>query len=252
MPLLKKWSDTSLARSLVILNSVQLLPIIYIFMLHLEDKEFRNVALPLGRHPLMRMPVFIMGIIAGLQTLRANSGEITEDESKRRTQTWSRRVYRTAFIYLAATIFLSMPQRLGAPKELRLLIRSYLFLHTKVLLMQGLVSDGGRSLVTRILSTRPLLFLGKISMAVYLYHVPVIQFLDYYHGGKREFSLQGNTPVKTLYSSFALLDPFLHHFLHLPVDQLLAGVQHGDLHLPSAAVIGEAALGGDGVLKIFT
>ena len=54
-----------------------------------------------------------------------------------------------------------MPQRLGAPKELRLLIRSYLFLHTKVLLMQGLVSDGGRSLVTRILSTRPLLFLGN-------------------------------------------------------------------------------------------
>ena len=48
--------------------------------------------------------------------------------------------------------------------------------------------------------------------------------------------------------TFALLDPFLHHFLHLPVDQLLAGVQHGDLHLPSAAVIGEAALGGDGVL----
>ena len=50
--------------------------------------------------------------------------------------------------------------------------------------------------------------------------------------------------------TFALLDPFLHHLLHLPVDQLLAGVQHGDLHLPSGAVIGEAALGCDGVLGI--
>ena len=114
--------------------------------------RFRNVALPMGRHPLIHMPVFIMGIITGLQTLRednndsctdpnlhisscrANSDDIMEDE--RRKQTWARRVFRTVLIYLAAIIFLSMPQRQGAPKELRLLIRSYLFLDTKLLLIK--------------------------------------------------------------------------------------------------------------------
>ena len=39
LPLLKKLSDTSLARSLVILNSVQLLPVIYTIILQIEPKE---------------------------------------------------------------------------------------------------------------------------------------------------------------------------------------------------------------------
>jgi len=203
LPLLRKLSDASLAKSLVILYYVQLAPVWYMF--HYDYTR----TLPISRHPLVRMPVFVMGIIAGLQKLREVSNEKFSDpnlskpflhdiipwgitssspepndmDEETRTRKWRARIYGS-FILIAAAVSYFFTKKFTYKYHgfAVYILGNYGLVHLQLLLVQGLVADRGHSVLGKFLRTQPLIFVGRISMAAYLYHIPVYNYLNKYHG----------------------------------------------------------------------
>ena len=141
------------------------------------------------------MPVFIMGIIAGLQKNRevndgkfsdhnlskhflhnifpwgfSFNGEQAEDmDGASRKQKWIRRIYGSFCIMTVSIAFFFTDNMTytfqGWSVDLRPFIRfvagHFFFVHLQLLLVQGLVNDEGESLLGKILRTRPLQYLGN-------------------------------------------------------------------------------------------
>ena len=143
-----------------------------------------NRTLPISRHPLVRMPVFVMGIIAGLQKLREVNDEKFSDpnlsklflhdilpwgitsscpdmDEKTRARKWTARVYGS-FILIAAAVSYFFTKKFTYKFHgfAVYILGDYGLVHLQLLLVQGLVSDGGNSVVGKLLRTRPLIFLG--------------------------------------------------------------------------------------------
>jgi len=64
---LKKLSDEMISRLIVIIYWFQLLPF---FLVWYTSEDYKNVSVAIAWNPLSRLPVFILGILGGLQTLR--------------------------------------------------------------------------------------------------------------------------------------------------------------------------------------
>lgn len=141
------------------------------------------------------MPVFFMGIIAGLQKNReVNDGKFSDhnlskhflhnilpwglsfheeqpedmDEATRK-QKWTRRVYGSFCIMIASILFFFTDDMTytfqGWSVDLRPFIRfiagHFFFVHLQLLLVQGLVNDEGDSLLGKMLRKRPFQYLGN-------------------------------------------------------------------------------------------
>ena len=161
----------------------------------LFDKAVSLRTLPISRHPIVRMPVFVMGIIAGLQKVReVNDGKYSdpnmsktflhdiipwgiffskkkteEDDEGVRTEKWTRRVSTSFYIIAAATSFFftnitpsnAQGWALSLSTFLRFIAGHYVFVHLQLLLIQGLVNNKGEGYIGKILKTRPAIFLGR-------------------------------------------------------------------------------------------
>ena len=93
--------------------------------------------------------------------------------------------------------------------------------YTQLMIIVGLCMDGGRSLTARFFSTRLMQFLGRISMAYYLVHYPMIFWINlcYYgpfEGEKPEWATfpPWATPIMMILS--VLLATLLTLFLEEP------------------------------------
>ena len=135
----------------------------------------------------MRLPVFVMGIIAGLQKLREVNNEKFSDpnlsklflhdvlpwgimsscptpndtDGKTRTRKWTARVYGSSILIAAAvSYFFTKKFTYKFHGFAVYILGDYGLVHLQLLLVQGLVSDGGNSVLGKLLRTRPLIFLG--------------------------------------------------------------------------------------------
>ena len=144
--------------------------------------------LPISRHPIVRMPVFVMGIIAGLQKIREVNQEQFSDPNlskiflhdiipwgvvscwkesgdmgvEKRTRKWIHRVY-LAFLIITASVSYFFTKKY-AYKYNGFVVWDYGLVHLQLLMVQGLINDGGHSIVGMILRTQPLRFLGKFRL----------------------------------------------------------------------------------------
>lgn len=208
---LQSFSDASIARAIVVLYYIQLLPFFFAVCIwntsvldYLGDIiwKFNTIA----RNPMLRMPVFVMGILSGLQKIREEDEDNFTDQNlsknfihdilpwgifynKKCTKDlyqeskeikWRWRVDRNSLfiiLYLLVCIYAGKHyDRIQKSSNYSFVMThssQYFLVHLQVLIIRGLTSDGSSSYVSKLCKAGFTTFLGRISMAVYLYHMPV-------------------------------------------------------------------------------
>jgi len=133
--------------------------------------------------PPSRLPVFIMGVLAGL--LRSQGLSLRERQSAWTVADWRRRsdVLAIAFVlsFIGVMIVENYPD-----KEWELMSAVWMQLGIAWWALQFIVAltfDEGTSISARMLTSKVALFCGRFSYAIYLLHVPVIQYVCWMHNG---------------------------------------------------------------------
>ena len=180
-------------------------------------------------HPIVRFPLFIMGVAAGLQVLRYHNKKSYKDEYLYRNLfhtifpwtwrsqfesneklndleappkpesprvIWRKRVDFIVGLIVTLLIFLiifhkildfyfsdnSIVQGMFDIKSMKGGIFNYilqfLFVHSQLTIISGLCMDDGISLTSRVLRSRALQFLGRISYSLYLTHWSIMGFVS--------------------------------------------------------------------------
>jgi peptidoglycan/LPS O-acetylase OafA/YrhL len=136
--------------------------------------------------PISRIPVFDMELVAGLLVLRQcgpgrNSAVRVMGASTEEKHRWARRVDRYAATFVASIIGLSALQVVAGIDLLGSWWMQGVFPYPLLVIIVGLsvVSGEARPYTQRLLSWPALLFLGRISLALYLVHEPIIQYVSW-------------------------------------------------------------------------
>lgn len=69
------------------------------------------------------------------------------------------------------------------------ILGQFTFCFTQLMIIVGLCLDGEKSLFSRFFRTQPMQFLGRISMALYLVHEPLIFWINFVYFGMSEEKL---------------------------------------------------------------
>jgi len=134
--------------------------------------------------PISRLPVFDMGLVAGLLVLRQGRSDrdtavsvmgVSTDQKNR----WARRVDWHAGTFVVFVIGLSALQILGDIDILGSWWMQGVFPYVLLGIIVGLsvTSRVANPYTQRLLSWPAFLFLGRISLALYLVHEPIIQYV---------------------------------------------------------------------------
>jgi len=136
--------------------------------------------------PISRLPVFDMGLVAGLLMLRQGRPDrdstvsvmgVSIDQKKR----WARRVDWYAGTFVVFVIGLSALQVVGDIDLFGSWWMQGVFPYVMLVIIVGLsVTSGEANPYTQRLLSRPVfLFLGRISLALYLVHEPIFQYVTW-------------------------------------------------------------------------
>jgi len=192
LPRLQCFSSSRLSFLLIFLFHIQCLPYL---LLHQAAKDNRMSDLAC-RHPLIRLPVFIMGIIAGLLQLRQEKDAChdkpllhdifpwtfsqAEESSQMSTEStessWKRRVDRNILV-LVSIVLLGLLRTVMPGIPYLNITTQFACVHLQLCIIVGLTRDGGGSWLSRICRSRAVMLLGKYSMSIYLLHDPVVKFI---------------------------------------------------------------------------
>ena len=136
--------------------------------------------------PISRLPVFDMGLVAGLLVLRQGRRDrdsavsvmgVPIDQTKR----WARRVDWHAGTFVAFVIGLSALQIAGGIDLAGSWWMQAVFPYSMLVIIVGLsvARQEASSYTQRLLSWPVFLFLGRISLALYLVHEPIMQYVSW-------------------------------------------------------------------------
>ena len=151
--------------------------------------------------PISRLPVFDMGLIAGLLMLRQGRSEfdttakimgVPTDQKNR----WARRVDWYAGVFALFVTGLSALQVVGNIDLLGAWWMQGVFPYGILVIIVGLSinSREGNSTTQRLLTRPAFLFLGRISLPLYLVHEPIIQYVAWAARPAQAWSLQMPMP----------------------------------------------------------
>ncbi len=152
--------------------------------------------------PLSRLPVFDMGLVAGLLVLR--QGRADCDRSVRvigvpvgQTRRWARRVDGYAATFVIFLLGLSALQAVGGIDLLGSWWMQGVFPYAILVIIVGLSLTSREAIpyTQRLLSWPAFLFLGKISLALYLVHEPIIQYVAWAARPDQAWSFDMPMPV---------------------------------------------------------
>lgn len=150
--------------------------------------------------PISRLPVFDMGLVAGLLMLR--QGHHDRDTTVRvmgvptdQVNRWARRVDWYAGTFVAFVVGLSALQIIGNIDLLGSWWMQGVFPYAILVVIVGLsvTSRGAGPYTQRLLSSPVFLFLGRISLALYLVHEPLIQYVAW--AGRPDQAWSFNMPL---------------------------------------------------------
>lgn len=154
-------------------------------------------------HPLPRLPVFVMGVAAGLirlhheeetnkETTDNNNSNNKKEPTSLQTTLNQMAPFRIAFLdcslktivdlcsllLLSVPIFVQVfpPVQFGPQLNLFSVLANVLFVLPQLVVIIGLTSDKGSSLTSFVCRLPPLQFVGRVSLELYLLHDPVLKF----------------------------------------------------------------------------
>lgn len=220
-PWLLKWhqkqTDQSLNRWITILAVLQA-AVFFALFFGILTIDFWWAFWAAHAWPISRVPVFEMGLVAGLLVLRQGSPD--RDTAVRvmgvsngQGDQWASKVDWGAGIFALFIVVLSMVQvvtkiELGGSLWMQGL---FPLLMLQIIVGLSMAERDWPSVTRRLLNWAPLLFLGKISMSLYLVHEPIIQYISWV-----------TRPDQTWYEALPTPMPAWGTAVVLPVSLMLA------------------------------
>jgi len=152
-----------------------------------ESNERNKMALFFTYCPIPRLPVFIIGILGGMQTLRWRGSlgyqeTLPESQENAKTALWKRRTDIGGFLYVFFFLSCTCFNIFGAVTNL--FIRwsngyAQLFIvPLQLTIILGLSRSGNTSILARVCNNNKVQFLGDISMVLYLIHYDQLVYLS--------------------------------------------------------------------------
>ena len=215
LPVLQSYSSEMLQILIIIMFQIQFLP--YIILQYICPFPMTTI---LYVHPIFRIPVFIMGISAGLLTLRGEeylhnktgyvhflfpwkisnkSEEITlplleKACTKSKTESTTNSSLSRGQITDLSSIIICLAIIYEAIRTILELniptiqeLSQVTFSHIQLLVILGLTKDEEQSWLAKLCRTHVCQFLGKISMAIFMLHETIMAFLLYNTSLKQEY-----------------------------------------------------------------
>jgi len=184
LKLLKPLSDKSISRLIVRLCLFQSIPFYLVWEFYSADPK---MVLFFTYCPIPRLPVFIIGILGGMQTLRWRGSlgyqeTMLESQENAKTALWKRRTDIGGFLYVFFFLSCTCFNIFGAVTNL--FIRwsngyAQLFIvPLQLTIILGLSRSGNTSILARVCNNNKVQFLGDISMVLYLIHYDQLVYLS--------------------------------------------------------------------------
>lgn len=198
-PWLLRWhqrqSDHSLSRWIMLLFALQA---IVFFGISIAVDEIDRTWAFWAAHawPVSRLPVFDMGLIAGLLVLRQRYTDRDKAVSIMGVRAdkrvlWPGRTDRRALLFTAVIIGLSVLNILGADLLGSWWVQgAFPYLMLQVIVGLSMAKPDEQFRTRNVLNWPPLLFIGKISLALYLVHEIIIYYVKWATRPDQPFSLE--------------------------------------------------------------
>jgi len=234
---LRPLSNNTISRLLVIVHLAQSIPV-FIFWLYVGDTDanyqiFRKI---ITENPVLRLPVFVMGILGGIQTLRWRKGIDYQDQNenknlfhdllpwtvweKNKTQlpwriqdnimiifnkensktVWRRKTDRSAIIYILLFIITFCYDIKSLGRWLDGYCQLFL-VHIQLIIIIGLSRSENSSILARICSLSVFQFFGNISMVLYLIHLDLMQYFILFPEYTFSMALYGSSKEASKFDS---------------------------------------------------
>ena len=180
------YTSSILVSMIMIMYHIQCVP--YILAVHIALNG--RLETFLSWHPLFRLPLFIIGVAAGLLSLRKveypqselvlndilpwklSATTTIENISDTNASKWASRTDRSSLFLCLTLLFCS----LLASFHFNIYIQLWVS-HLQLVVILGLTKDAGQSWTSRLCRTSVCQFLGNISMAIYMVHDPILKIL---------------------------------------------------------------------------
>ena len=101
-------------------------------------------------------------------------------------------------------------------------VLQFFAVHSQLIIIIGLCMDSGQSLTSRFLKTKIMQFLGRISLSLYLLHVPIIGYIILAINGKQPYDTGDADAIWAAYDQGKIYVPPYHPFIVIVTSSIIA------------------------------